>query len=853
MNKLSTLSCAILGLFLLAGCFTKNTPTENKPDMEAKLNFPNEYFNLQRAYPDPYMDWKAFEKGLKQAHDMVANRDAGFDDEWTVQGPGNIGARANTVAVHPTNENIIYTGFSCGGVWKTTDGGANWLPIFDEQLWPAIGCIVIDPNNPETVYVGTGDPNISSYTYLGDGIYKSTDGGATWENIGLKDQRIISKIVLHPTDPNIIFAGSMGLPFVRGNDRGLYRSTDGGDSWQQVLFISDQAGITDLIMDPFDPNTLYASGWDRVRNNMESVITGPGAKVYKSTDGGDNWTLLENGLPSGELGRTGLAISHLTPGLVYAMYMGTDSQLAGIYKTTNGGASWEPTIIDGLENAMGGFGWYFGKMETSPYNDDELFVLGIELWKGYPEFGAWMEANPPWWTYEVHADKHDITFSSSGNIYLATDGGLYKSTDDAATWVDIENIPTTQFYRVAYNPHQPDWYYGGAQDNGTSGGNAGIINDWPRIYGGDGFQPVFHPLSPDIFFVETQNGNISMTDNGGFDFFPADNGIDADDRRNWDMPYILSPHNPDVFYAGTFRMYKSSQPGLPLFAPISSDLTDGLILNPRHHNISTLDESPKIQGLLYVGTSDGNAWVSDNDGATWTNISQGLPDRYVTSIKASPTYGDGVFVTHSGYRDNEFIPRLHRSANRGSDWEDISSNLPNVAINDVFILPGHADSVLFVATDAGVYASLTSGQEWQRLGKNMPFVPNFDLEWNPVQNTLIAGTFARSIMTYPLDSLLVAMPVDTAVAVRTLAVANSGLQIYPNPVSRQVTVACASFPNSSTEIVLLDNNGKLVHQATFEKGQAIEMQFDMAGLPAGNYMVKVKAGQAVRAGKFVKL
>ncbi len=853
MKKLSTLSVAFPALLLLAGCFSKSDSTQGRPDMSDKLNSPNEYFNLQRSYPDPYLDWKAFQKGIIEARDAAVSRGTGFDGEWTVQGPGNIGARANTVAVHPINENIIYTGFSCGGVWKTTNGGTTWQSIFDEQLWPAIGDIVIDPNNPETVYVGTGDANISSYTYLGDGLYKSTDGGTTWQHLGLENQRIISKIVLHPTDPNIIFVGSMGLPFIRDNDRGLYRSTDGGTTWEQVLFISNQAGVIDVIMDPFNPNILYASGWDRVRNNTESLVTGPGAKVFRSTDGGDTWTELGNGLPTGEMGRTGLAYSYLTPGLIYAMFMDTDSQLGGIYKTTDGGDNWEPMMINGLENAMGGFGWYFGKMRTSPFNDDELFVLGIELWQGLPDLGVWFEANPPWWTYEVHADKHDLTFSASGKMYLATDGGLYKSSDNGSTWVDIENIPTTQFYRVAFNPHQPDWYYGGAQDNGTTGGNASMINDWPRIYGGDGFQMTFHPTEPDIFFVETQNGGIAMTDNGGFDFFTGDDGIDQLDRRNWDMPYIISPHNPNVMYAGTFKMYKSDgTAGIPFYNPISNDLTDGLILHPRHHNITSISESPQMQGLLYVGTADGNVWVSSNDGTTWNNISNSLPDRYVTCVKASPSADDRIFVTHSGYRDNEFIPRLHRSDNRGGTWQDISADLPNVAINDVFILPDHADSVLFVATDAGVYASLNSGGEWERLGTNMPFVPSFDLEWNPVHNTLIAGTFARSIMTYPLDSLLYLEP-DTTTATHSVADLHYEVKISPNPASQHVQIACTGFPGKTSELVLLDASGRVLHTEFFQKEQDINRRMNVADLPKGSYVVKVKSGQAVRTGRFVKL
>ncbi|MBK9017278.1 MAG: hypothetical protein IPM82_26265 [Saprospiraceae bacterium] len=591
MYKLQHLMLTGLAIAMVASCQVQDKPSK-LTGREGVKGYPNENFFLQRAYPDAYMDIKAYEKGMVQARILAAEKVTGFDAEWTVQGPGNIGARVNTLAVNPQNENIIFAGFSSGGLWKTVNGGQDWSSVFDAQLWPSIGDVVLDPNNPQTVYVGTGDPNISFYPMLGDGIYKSTDGGDSWSNIGLQSQRVISKVVLHPTDPNTIYAASMGLPFVRDNERGLYRTTDGGANWQQVLFISDQAGVCDVVMDPFNPLVLYASGWDRVRNNQESVVTGPGAKVFKSTDGGDTWTQLDNGLPTDNMCRTGLAISNLTPGLVYSIFVGTDLELAGIYKSTDAGATWEPIELTGLDGALGGFGWYFAQLRVNPTNDDELYMLGVEAWRGYPELGFWEPINPEWWTYAVHADKHDLVITNAGNFYLATDGGAYKSVNAGTTWTDIENIPTTQFYHVAFNPHQPDFYYGGAQDNGTTGGNASNINDWPRIFGGDGFQQVFHPTEPTVFYTETQNGGLVVSDDSGGSFYDATQGLDPDDRRNWDMPYIMSPHDPNVLYTGTYRLYKSEVGTFPNFQAVSTDLTDGLILNPRHHNITTITESP---------------------------------------------------------------------------------------------------------------------------------------------------------------------------------------------------------------------------------------------------------------------
>ncbi|GIV31316.1 MAG: hypothetical protein KatS3mg029_0667 [Saprospiraceae bacterium] len=772
-------------LLLLQACthfFQSNYPQgpfENEEGKRPDGTYPAEEFWLAQAYPDGRFSAKAYEKALKQAHMHALSKNGGFGTPWRIEGPSNIGARVNTLAVNPNDEQIIYAGFSTGGVWKTTDGGQTWMPVFDKQNFLSIGDIAIDPSNPEVVYVGTGDPNITGYPFIGDGLWRSSDGGQSWQHLGLEQTRIISRVIIHPTNPHIIYVAAMGLPMERNADRGVYRSTDGGQTWSQVLFLSQQAGVTDLQMDPFDPSVLYAAGWDRIRNNQESIINGTNARIYKTSDGGDTWTMLTNGLPAGPQGRPALALSKQTPGVLYVRYVGTNSQLQGIYKSTDGGLNWTPFPISGLESALGGFGWYFGTFAVHPEEDDHLYLLGIELHEYLPAEGAWQQVGPSWWAYDLHADKHDLVFGPSGAMYLATDGGIYKSIDGGLNWTDIEQIPTTQFYRVGWNPHLPDKYYGGAQDNGTTGGNHHFISDWERIYGGDGFQPAFRPDLPNVMYAETQNGGIVVSADQGLNFQTADNGIDNDDRRNWDMPYIVSRHDPDVLYAGTFRLYRSTAGVVPLFEPISDDLTDGLVIHPRYHNITEISESPLQQGLLYVATADGNIWRTDDDGNTWVKISNELPDRFVSDVVASPNVLDAVYASHSGYKDNEFIPRLFRSMDRGATWESITGDLPEAAVNEILVLPGHADSVLFVATDAGVWGTIDAGQHWQRIGENLPFVPVYDLGWNPVERRLIAGTFARSILTWPVDSLL--PPPDTISATITPARALHHAASEPEP------------------------------------------------------------------------
>ena len=864
LKQLLLLLILVSGLTLLGFYFNYGNNIDNTSNLRSakpeQKNVPVDHFFLQRAYPDDQMDLTAYTKALKAAQlDMLSENFNGFEAPWTVQGPGNIGARINTVAVHPSDENIMYAGFSHGGVWKTTNGGNDWVPVFDQQTFLAIGDIVFDPVDPNIVYVGTGDVNISGLPFIGDGIWKTTDGGDSWIHLGLEDQRIIAKIAIDPTNNQTIFAATMGLPFERNNNRGLYKSTNGGTNWEQVLFLSDSTGIIDLMINPSNPQVIYASGWDRIRNNTESLIVGQGARIFKSVDGGTNWTdlnALGTGLPQGIFSRTGMAMSATNPDIVFAMFVGISQQLQGIYKSVDAGANWEeiptdPELNELSDNALGGFGWYFGKLRVNPVDDNDLFLLGVDLWRTQNSGQLWDRATPPWWEFSIHADKHDLTFTNEGNILLATDGGLYKWNTTTNDWEDVENIPNTQFYRTAYNPHQPDLYYGGTQDNGSTGGNGDFINEWQRIYGGDGFQMAFHPDNPDIFYAESQNGNIAYTEDGGYSWDSGTDGIDFADRRNWDMQYLISPHNPSILYTGTYRVYQSISSSAPNWFPISEDLTDGLLLHRRFHTITTLDESPQEMGLLYIGTVDGNVWRTDNGGGEWIPLFANLPDRYVTSVKASPDFENNVYVTQSGYKDNDFIPHLHRSTDRGNTWEDISSDLPTLALNDVLLLPGHQDTVIFVAADAGVYGSLDSGDSWARLGGNMPFVPVMDLVHNVAKNELVAATYARGIMTFPLDSIFNNV-MSSSVEPKSVPV-KKVLKLFPNPAKDYINIAFTNIePARDAELVILDINGKLVKHQNIAFSSNVNLEIGLTDLPTGNYVVKLKVRHGVYTGNFVK-
>ena len=847
---ISTIGILCLLIMMISRQYpTKTTECLSKNDKTA----PNDYFFLQRVGPTGRFNFKAYQSALEQASQSVLEKDRpeGLNQDWQSRGPSNIGARINTIAVNPDNENIIYTGFAGGGIFKTTDDGVTWSPIFDNNSYLAIGDITLDPSNPSTVYVGTGDPNITGFPFIGNGIYKSTDSGETWENIGLQEESIISKIIVHPDDSGIIYASAMGIPFVRNDKRGFYKSVDGGQSWEQKLFVSTEAGIIDFVLSPTDPNTIYAASWNRIRNNHESLVAGQDAKIFKSTDGGDNWIILSNGLPQTDtLGRIGLAISSTNPNKLYAVVVDANNQLENIYKTTNAGASWEPTInweeASGLESQpLGGFGWYFGKIRVNPINDEEIYLLGVTLWKSSNGGHQWEPAIPFTSIYSVHADKHDLVFLPSGNRLLATDGGLYKTNEEEMDWLDHDQTPCTQFYRVAYNPHLPGFYFGGAQDNGSIGGESDN-SDWIHLYGGDGFQLVFHPTNPSITYAESQNGHIvvSFSEEWG-SWSDATSGIDGADRRNWDMQFILSPHNPNTMYTGTYRVYKSTEGAIPNWYPVSDDLTDGQIYADRFHTITSIAESKPQQGLIYVGTTDGNVWRSDygGDDGVWRKLSDELPDDYVTAVVPSPDNIDKVYVSLSGYKENDFGAKIFRSANRGNTWENIAGDLPDLSVNDILVMPMHNDSVIVVGTDGGVFITRNGGANWYLMG-NMPIVPVYDLEYNQATNEIIAGTFARSIMTYSgADINTFLSPTNSTY------ISKKAIHISPNPASLNINIRLDGL-SESVNLTIYNIKGKQVFSNRLNTaGETI----DISHLPKGVYTVIIKGNNLWGSRKLIVL
>jgi len=695
-------------------------------------------------------------------------------------GPAFTSGRIADIAIHPTNENTWYVAVGSGGVWKTTNSGTTWKPIFDKQTTFSIGCVAIDPNNPHTIWVGTGENVGGRHVAFGDGIYVSHDDGASWKNMGLKKSEHLSKIIVHPEDSNIIWAVSQGPLWTSGGERGVYKSTDGGKSWKRTLGDNKWIGATDLVMDPRNADVLYAATWQRHRTVAGYLGGGPGSGIHKSTDGGETWTPLKKGIPSSNLGKIGLAISPFNPDVIYAA-IELDRRKGGVFMSTNRGASWKKQS----DAVSGGTGpHYYQELYASPHHEGKLFLMNnyVQISDNHGKtFYTMNEKNK-------HVDSHAMAFKASDPNYVlfGTDGGLYESFDLTKSWKFIRNLPITQYFKLAVDDSKPFYkIYGGTQDNGSHGGPSqtmysdGITNsDWWKTLGADGHQSAIEPGNPNITYGEFQQGALWRIDQTTKEIvFIQPQAMEGDpfERFNWDAPILVSSHNPKRLYFASQRVWKSENRGDD-WTPISKDLTlnqDRITLPfygkqqswdnawdvyamSNYNTITSLAESPKQEGLVYAGTDDGIIQTTEDGGTTWRksslNTVKGLGFvPFVNDVRADLFDASTVYAAVDNHKYGDYKPYILKSTDKGRSWSIISGDLPDRLLIWRLVQDHVNKNLLFAATEYGIYFTNNGGKNWIQLKGGVPTIPFRDITIQRRENDLVGASFGRGF--FVLDDI----------------------------------------------------------------------------------------------------
>ncbi|MCP4704262.1 MAG: hypothetical protein GY865_06610, partial [candidate division Zixibacteria bacterium] len=720
-------------------------------NMDAFQQFPSDWSYMQRAYPFERISKEKQEIALKHAKNLNKSKERA-GEVWELAGPTNIPGRITDIAVDTSGSPyIIYAASAGGGVFKSTDYGVNWTPIFDDVGMLAIGSIAINPQNTDIIYVGTGEANGSVSSYEGNGIYKTIDAGLTWNYSGLPESYHIGRIVVDPLRPDTVYAAVSGIHMGGANpERGLYRSIDAGATWQQKLYVSDSTSCIDVALHP-STGTVFAAMWEKVRIRGDYIRWGGTTSgLWRSSDNGDTWMDLSGVggyVPhSDHVGRIGVTVDP-NSNTVYSSILNTNTnELQAILKSGNLGSIWMQTNISSIASLISSFGWYFGQIRVAPGNPEIVYFLDIHLFMSNDGGAAYFPTED-----NIHVDHHALALipnQSEPGYYHAfegCDGGVNYRNKQTSAWT-TGNMANTQFYAIRIDPSNPDRIYGGTQDNGTMRTPDGGLDNWDHILGGDGFYVLIDPNDPDIIWAEYQYGMLFKSTNGGLNWAQYAGG-DPWDRHNWNTPIAMDPQTSTTIYYGSNNMFRYTAE--THWGQISGDLTNGPYENTNYHTfgtISTIDVAHNNTDIIYVGTDDGNVWVTQNGGIDWTQINTGLPERYITRVTVDPRDDATVFVSLSGYGSGEKIPHLFRSTNFGADWESIAGDMPDAPINDVIPDPHPlAPNTIWIATDFGVYETIDMGQTWVLLGDGMPIVSVHDIDFHPRTRTLAAGTHGRSI------------------------------------------------------------------------------------------------------------
>lgn len=812
---------------------------------------------------------------------------------WRADGPVKTGARVETIAIPPGNTGTIYVGTASGNLWKTVNNGLTWRPIFDHESTVAVGDVAVAPSDARTVWVGTGEaqPRFSGYDFPGTGVFKSTDAGAHWTAMGLDDTQHIGRVVIDPRNANVVYVAAMGHQWTPNDERGVFRTRDGGAHWQRVLFIDDSTGVIDVALDPADSRTLYAWGWH--------IEQGNAGGFFKSTDGGDHWRHIRAGLPSGPLGRANIGVA---PGDARVLYLFLDNRAPStvkgrpyvggeVYRSDDAGEHWHKANTQDVYDVFGVFGWKFCDVHVDPRDANHLYILGNRGFQSHDGGATWTRIGDRILRVHdtdgraLHLDQHDLVIDPANpdRLLLGNDGGVFMSYDAGESWLHLNNIPVSQMYFVATDDRRPYNIYAGTQDNAAVYGPSNASLDdaeparWRSVYldrwtGGDSFVTLPDPTDPDVVYYEHQNGDMRRMNLAGTSVLTG--GPSATDIRprapdnaprvrfSWYTPFLISHYSPRTLYAGGNQVLKSTDRG-DHWTVVSPDLGDppggdrDLVTTGA---LTRLAESPIRRGMLAGGTEGGRLWLTTDDGAHWERVGAGLPAEWTTSVVLSRWDAGTMYASFTGFRQDDERPYVFVSTDTGRTWRSIAASLPLESVHVIKEDP-LAPNVLYVGTDLGVYLSRDRGAHWESLSGTLPTTPVMDLTVQARERELVIGTYGRGAWILDLTPVYDTTTVSAArplylYPIRDAMVDWFGWETVPgerrgrNVARMQVQSAAAG----EGTIVVRDSTGRAVRQwrARFTPGvnsvvwdlQAERQDGTLADARSGTYDVEVSQAGA---------